>query len=133
MSEIQEPLLSWLILLARFCLAAVFLVSGVHKALYYRKAVDEFNRAGIGFVGFTLPLTIALHVLASLAIIVGASVAQAALLLALFTLVATLHVHRFWSATGEERLDQSRIALAHFAIIGGLVILAVAGPGRFVL
>jgi putative oxidoreductase len=133
MSEIEEPLLSWLMLLARLCLAAVFLVSGVHKALYYRKAADEFKRAGIGFVGITLPLTIALHVLASLAIIVGAYVAQAAVLLAVFTLLATLQVHRFWSASGEECLDQSRIALAHLAIIGGLIMLAVTGPGRFVV
>jgi len=133
MSDIEEPLLSWLILLARLCLATVFLVSGVHKALYYRKAVAEFQHAGVVFVGLTLPLTIVLHVLASLAIIIGAYVAEAALLLALFTLVATLQVHRFWSAAAEERLDQGRIALAHFAIIGGLVMLAVTGAGRFVL
>lgn len=133
MSEIAEPLLSWLILLARLSLAAVFLVSGIHKALYYRQAVEEFHRAGIGLVGLTLPLTIALHVLAALAIVAGVYVVEAALLLALFTLVATLQVHRFWSATGAERLEQSRIALAHLAIIGGLLMLAATGPGRFAL
>ena len=133
MNEITATLLSWLMLPGRVCLAAVFLVSGVHKALYSRKAADEFNRAGIGFVGITLPLTIALHVLASLAIIVGAYVAQAAVLLAVFTLLATLQVHRFWSASAEECLDQSRIALAHLAIIGGLIMLAVTRRGLFVL
>jgi len=109
------------------------MVSGIHKALYFREAVDEFHRAGVVLVGLLLPLTIVLHVLASLAIILGAYVAEAALLLALFTLVATLRVHRFWSAAGAERLEQSRIALAHIAITGGLVMLAVAGPGRFAL
>ena len=42
---IEEPWVSWLVLLARICLAGVFLVSGVHKALWYQKAVAEFQMA----------------------------------------------------------------------------------------
>ena len=43
MISIEEPLASWILLVARVCLASVFLVSGVHKAVWYKKAVAEFN------------------------------------------------------------------------------------------
>ena len=127
--HIDEPLTSWTLLLARTCLASVFLVSGVHKALYYDKAQQEFRDAGARPVGLFLPLTIALHLLAPLALIAGICVTEAALALAVFTFIATLKVHAFWRMGGEARLARSRIAMAHLAIVGGLLALAVTGPG----
>ena len=130
MIQIEEPLISWLILAARCCLAGVFLVSGVHKALYYKQAVAEFRDAGVSAVGLVLPLTIALHLLASAALVSGVYAREAALALALFTVVATLKVHCFWRMSGSERLNRSRIALAHLAVVGGLLLLAAVGPGN---
>jgi putative oxidoreductase len=129
---IEEPLASWLMLLARICLAGVYLVSGVHKAFWYDKAVQEFRDARVPAIGFFLPSTIALHLLGGLALLNGLFVREAALALAAFTIVATLKVHCFWQMSGPERLARSRIAMAHLAIVGGLLLLAVAGPGRFV-
>lgn len=133
MTQIEEPLLSWLILIARLCLATVFVVSGVHKGVWYRKAVEEFRDAGVPAIGFFLPLTIALHILAPIGLITGIYVRVAASALALFTMVATLKVHCFWRMGGQERLERSRIVLANLAIVGGLIILAAVGPARFVL
>jgi putative oxidoreductase len=133
MTQIEEPLLSWLILIARLCLATVFVVSGVHKGVWYRKAVEEFRDAGVPAIGFFLPLTIALHILAPIGLITGIYVRVAASALALFTVVATLKVHCFWRMAGQERLERSRIVLANLAIVGGLIILAAVGPARFVL
>jgi len=124
---------AWILLLARCALAAVFLVSGVHKALWYQKAGDEFRAAGVPLRAFFLPATIALHILASCSIIAGVYVREAALLLALFTVVATIRVHCFWRMSGDERLARSRIAMAHLAIVGGLLLLAVTGPGPYTL
>jgi len=129
----EEPLLSWMILFARICLAAVFAVSGVHKALYFRAAQEEFHAAGVPLVGVFLPLTILLHLLGPIFLVSGVLASEAALVLAVFTVVATMKVHHFWRMKGEERLAQSRIALAHLALVGGLVMLAAAGPGRLVL
>lgn len=133
MTQIEEPLLSWLILIARLCLATVFVVSGVHKGVWYRKAVEEFSNAGVPVIGFFLPLTIALHILAPIGLMTGIYDRAAASVLALFTIVATVKVHCFWRMRGQERLERSRIALANLAIVGGLIILAAVGPGRFVL
>ena len=133
MLQLEEPLISWLILVARCCLAAVFLVSGIHKARYYDKALAEFRGAGVPVVGLFLPLTIALHLLASAGLVSGIYAREAALALALFTIVATLKVHCFWRMVGAERLNRSRVAMAHLAVVGGLILLAAVGPGSLTL
>lgn len=133
MIQFEEPLISWLVLTARVCLAVVYLVSGLHKALHYQLAVAEFRDAGVPLTGLLLPLTIVFHVVASIALTSGVYASEAALLLAAFTAVATAWVHRFWQLKGSEKLEQSRVALAHLAIIGGLILLAAVGPGRLVV
>jgi len=128
-----EPVFSWVLLIARISLAAVFLVSGVHKWLWYQKAVEEFRLVGVPLIGLTLPMTIALHLIASLCLVLGVYTAEAAMLLAAFTVVATVWVHPFWRFDGVKRLDRSRVALANLGVVGGLLVLAVAGPGRLAL
>jgi putative oxidoreductase len=130
---VEEPLASWMIMAARLCLATVFLVSGIHKGFWYDKAVAEFKEAGVPAIGLFLPLTIALHLIAPLALVLGIYVREAALALALFTIIATAKVHCFWRMEGMERLARSRIAMAHLAVAGGLILLAAVGPGRLVL
>ncbi|MFQ5661463.1 MAG: DoxX family protein, partial [Gammaproteobacteria bacterium] len=113
--------------------AMVFLVSGVHKGIYFSKAVEEFREAAIPFLHVSLIGTIILHLVASLGLITGLFARESALALAVFTLVATIKVQAFWNLSGKERLDLSRIALANLAIIGGLILFAIVGPGRLVL
>ncbi len=131
--HIDEPVLGWLLLSARVCVAIVFLVSGIHKAFYYARAREEFHQARVPATGVLLPLTILLHILASAALISGVYSREAALLLVLFTIVSTVKVHRFWRMTEGERLESSRIAMANLAVVGGLLLLAATGPGRLVL
>ena len=124
MITLEEPLTTWLLLLGRIGLAAVFLVSAVHKAFWYQKAVDEFRVDGIPLIPVTLPATILLHTFAPIAIIAGVFVVEAALALAVFTVLATVKVHNFWAMEGQQRLIISRVAMANFAVAGGLLVLA---------
>jgi len=133
MISIDQQLAAWILLLARILLSSVFLVSGVHKALWYEKAVEEFRAAKAPLVKITLPATIALHVGGSICLIAGMYTTEVALSLALFTLLATERAHSFWRFEGAARLDRGRTALANLAVIGGLLILAVTGPGGLVL
>ena len=124
---------SFLILLARVCLALVFLVSGIHKAIWYKKAVAEFQRDNIPAIGLVLPGTIGLHLIASICLILGYQTREAALALAIFTAVATLKVHAYWRLPAEAQLGRSRIFTANLAVIGGLLMLVAVGGGNFAL
>lgn len=130
MGQITEPLVSYALLVGRICLATVFLVSGVHKMIWYGKAVAEFEQARVPMIGLVLPLSILLHLVASVLLIIGRYTTEAALALAVFTVISTLWVHSFWRMSGEEKLARSRIALANLGIVGGLLLLAITGPGR---
>lgn len=120
-------------LVGRVSIALVFLVSGIHKGVWYRKAVEEFRHDGIPAIPFTLPATIVLHLAAPACIIVGWFASEAALALALFTIVATLKVHAYWRLPEAEQLMRSRIFLANIAIIGGLLLIVAMGPGPIAL
>ncbi len=133
MSSLQEPLLSFAILLARILLASVFLVSGVHKAIWFSNAVEEFKQARIPMASVFVMATVVLHLLASAGLLSGFMLVESALALAAFTALATIRVHDFWNRSGKERLDSSRAALANLAIVGGLLLLAVTGPGSWTL
>ncbi len=116
--------------LGRLALAAIFLVSG------YGKLVGLSGTAAyIGSKG--LPAPMALAVLAGVGeLVLGAAVAVgfkgrlAALGLVVFTAVATYLFHGFWTMQGAERAMQQIHALKNLAIIGGLLVLSAAGPGR---
>ena len=128
----EEPWFSWCFLVGRVFLALVFLVSGIHKGIWYQKALVEFQEARIPFVSVAVIGTVVLHILAPACLILGIFVQESALALAAFTALATFIVHDFWNLSGTDRLIKSRVAMAHVAVIGGLLLLAAAGPGRFV-
>jgi len=54
----------------------------------------------------------------------------AALVLALFTLVATYYFHAFWNMSGEAMQLNMIMALKNLSITGGLLIMMVLGSWR---
>jgi putative oxidoreductase len=78
-------------------------------------------------------LTVVLHFVGSIGIFLGTYVEECAIALALFTVVATLMVHDFWNLEGQERMADQRILLAHFGVVGGLLMVVAVGPGEIVL
>jgi putative oxidoreductase len=116
--------------LGRLALAAIFLVSGYGKLVGLSGAAAYIGSKG-------LPAPMALAVLAGVGeLVLGAAVAigfkarLAALGLVVFTAAATFLFHDFWTMQGSERAMQQIHALKNLAIIGGLLVLSAAGPGR---
>src|SRR5262249_52196430 len=65
------------------------------------------------------------------ALILGFATRYAALLCALFLIVATALAHRYWQYPAAQVVAQYNNFLKNLAIFGGALLIFAAGPGRF--
>lgn len=117
-----------LYLLARVCLAAVFIYSGATKLIGWSDTIAEFEALGLPLPVAAALATIVVQLAGGLAVLAGYRVEAAALGLAAFTVVATLIGHPFWTFEGQEFHRQLTTALEHLAIAGGFILLATGKP-----
>lgn len=117
-----------LALLARVLLATIFVLSGAAKL-----ADPTGTAAYVASAGLPAPQLAAwgaalLELLGGLAILSGYRARSAALALAFFSVVAALFFH-------NQLADQNQMIhfMKNLAIAGGLLQLAITGPGRFAL
>lgn len=111
--------------IARLCLAAVFLFSGVEKVWKWREGVAEVQRLGLPQPKLFAGLTALTQLVGGVTVATGWNAAAGAILLAGFTAVATLLGHQFWTYRGVEARRVLTTALEHLAIIGGLALVAL--------
>jgi putative oxidoreductase len=116
-------------LVARVLIASLFIVFGFEKITGYASSVGYME--GYGLPGFLLPLAIAVELGGGLAILLGVFSRWAALALAGFCLVTALVFHTAWSGEGGQ--GQFINFMKNLALAGGLLLLFVNGPGKYVV
>ena len=122
-----------LILIARLLLAALFLVFGWRKLVDYQGTVAQMVSLRVPTpVAATVVSTFMELVVAS-AVAVGLFTRGAALLMAFYTLGTALIGHRFWSIPAAGRVDGMDGFFKDLSIMGGFLLLVVAGPGGYSL
>ena len=123
---------AWL-LVARICVAAVYLYSGIDKIVNWPWSIAFIKGLRLPQAPIVLAVTIVTQLLGSLAILSGVYAREGAWLLLVFTVVATLVAHNPVGLKGEEFRRQMTLSLEHLAIVGGLLLIAVVGPGAYAL
>lgn len=119
-----------LILAARVCLSAAYLYSGLDKLINWKNGIAFVQRHGLAPYEPVLVATIVVQLAGGVMVLLGLWAREGAILLLLFTLIATLRVHFPRGLRGEEFRRETMISLEHLGIIGGLLMLAIAGPGE---
>jgi putative oxidoreductase len=114
------------LLIGRVLLALIFLLAGINKISGY--AGTQAYMEAMGVNAMLLPFVIALEIAGGLAIIIGWQTRWAAYALALFTLLAAFLFHFNFS----EQM-QTILFMKNIAIVGGFLLLSVAGPGLYSL
>lgn len=125
--------------IGRFLLAFIFLFSGARKIMGYqatlgymqsKSAFPAMDIAGYPLVEVLLMATIALEILGGLMLITGIGSRLAAVALAVFTVVAAVIFHNFWTVTDAmQYVNELNHFLKNLAIAGGLLIVATQ-PSR---
>jgi uncharacterized membrane protein YphA (DoxX/SURF4 family) len=119
-------------LIARLCLAAVFLYSGVDKLWHWRASIEEVRSDGLPWPAAFAGATVFTQLVGGCLVATGLLAWLGALLLAGFTAAATVIGHRFWLRRGAELRHELTTSLEHVAIVGGLLLLCLldlAGSG----
>ena len=114
------------LLAARVLLALIFLAAGANKLSQVGSTVSYMQSMGVA--GFLLPAVIALELGGGLAIMLGAFTRTAAVLLAVFCVVAGALFHRNFADPIQAAMFMKNIAIA-----GGFLALMAAGPGSLIM
>jgi putative oxidoreductase len=110
--------------IARLCLAAVFLYSGVDKLWHWRSSIEEVRSDGLPWPTAFAGATVFTQLVGGCLVATGFFAWVGALLLAGFTVAATVIGHRFWLRRGAEFRHELTTSLEHLAIVGGLLLLS---------
>ena len=116
-------------LIARLLLALMFVLAGLSKF-----AGLEGTAGYIASKGLPLPMvlavaTAALELLGGLALIVGFQARWAVLVLAGFTLVASVIFHNFWAMPADQAFMQQLMFMKNLSVAGGLLLIFAFGAG----
>ena len=120
-------------LAARVLLAALFLPAGLSKIGGFEGTVGYIASVGLPLATVGAIIAIVVEVLGGAALIAGIGTRIAAVVLAVFTLVASLFFHNFWAMPAEQQFVQQLMFMKNMGVVGGLLALAALGAGRWSL
>jgi putative oxidoreductase len=117
----------------RALLGLVYFVSGLRIIPEWDQTAAMLADRGLPGVPHLLGIATVVLLVGGLSVIVGYRTRWGALVLAAFTVVASVMFHDFWNMVGGERHEHLTMFLANIGLLGGLLIIAGFGPGSFSL
>ena len=118
--------------IGRIVLVIIFIASGFGKFADLSGTAAYIAGKGLPFPQLLAAAAGTGELICGLAIAIGWQTRLAAIGLIVFTAAAAFFFHDFWNLpVGAERANQMVHAMKNLSIIGGLIVLAVAGAGRW--
>lgn len=129
----SESTQNTLVLIGRILLSFIFLLSGFDKITGWSDTEAYMASKGMPFVPLFLGAAIVLELGGGVSVALGYRARLGALALVIFVIPTTLVFHDFWTLAGPERQLQTIMFLKNLSMLGGLLLVAAYGPGRFSL
>ena len=118
-------------LVGRLLLAALFVISGFAKIGGFEGTAGYIASKGLPMPQVLAALTILVELGGGILLVVGWKARWAALAIAVFTLLAAVLFHNFWTFPEAQRMSEFNNFWKNIAIVGGMLVVTAFGPGRF--
>ncbi|MDB5719896.1 MAG: DoxX family protein [Alphaproteobacteria bacterium] len=118
---------------ARLGMASLFLFSGAEKLTSLHGAAQWAGSHGVPFAAELMPLAALFEVAAGLMLVTGWRAREAAAALAAWIFVLGPAFHQFWNVGPEGWQVSVDDFFHHYVMFGGMIYLAVFGPGAWSL
>jgi putative oxidoreductase len=122
-----------LALAGRALVAYLFIPAGFGKIAGFAGAVGYIASAGVPLPEVCAALAIAAELGLGLLVLFGFKARWAALGLAVFLAVITPIFHNYWAVEAAQQMMQKQSFDKNLAVLGGLLVLAAFGAGRWSL
>ena len=126
---LQNPLT----FLGRLLMASLFLPAGIAKLTGFAATVGYIASVGMPMPAVSAVIALIVEVAGGIALVIGFGTRTAALVLAVFTLVASFFFHAYWAAPAEQHMIVSLLFYKNIAVVGGLLFLVAFGAGGWSL
>ena len=117
-------------LVGRILLAALFIISGFGKIGGFEGTAGYIASKGLPMPQVLAALTILVELGGGILLAVGFKARWAALAIAVFTLLAAVLFHNFWTLDGPARMGEFNNFWKNISIVGGMLMVVAFGPGR---
>jgi len=124
-----SPATDWLVLLGRVLMAYLFIPAGIGKIMGFAGTVGYIKSVGLPMPELGAVIAILVELGVGVAVLIGFKTRLAALVLALFTLAASVFFHNYWAMPEAQQAVMKLLFNKNIGVIGGLLVLAGLGPG----
>jgi len=127
--RVQDPLA----LAGRILIAVLFVPEGWDQAMNFKDTAGYIASQGLPLAQLAAAASVFAHVGLGLLLVVGWQARWAALGLAIFVAAITPIFHNYWTMTGSQHGINEMMFWKNGAILGGLLMVAAFGPGKWSL
>ncbi len=120
-------------LLGRLMITYIFATSGIAKIFSWSGNVAYMSTKHLPLIPVLLAAALVIEVAGSISLVTGYQARIAAFVMFWYTSAVTLVFHNYWAASEAMAGMQETHFRKNLAIMGGLLMLAYGGPGKWAL
>ena len=120
-----------LLLVGRVLVALLFIMFGYMKLADFNGTVAYFTKWEFPVPAATAVVAIVFELGFGILLAIGWKTRWWAWALVLYTIIAAAVAHRYWTYPAAQQFAQTSFFYKNLAIVGGLLIIAAVGPGRY--